>query len=320
MITGTPIPISQLPTGTIDSIYDVLPVTIGITGTTPQTIQATLLQVANILQSNGLMISGSYAGIDARYLNQAHINGLNLNYVTSGSISVNPGSAYIPSLGRYSIVTGTITQSIPIVASNATGTWQNVYLYENSGVPSIQVTGTAVSVPYSGVARTKNGDTSMRYIGSVFCDAGGYLHRFASEIYGNVEKINWISNQNGTVFQPMPSGTSATNPTTLPIGHLIPAVGVASEIHTNLALSLGGGNDFLAAVGETILSSSFANNFQSAEVYVRNYNASTGTSVVSFLPSSPIKISSNSIQFMTLQVLGTNAYMDIRIRGVTLQR
>ncbi len=58
MVTGTPIPISNLPTGTIDSVFDVVPLTIGITGTTPQTIQASLYQIASIIQSS--ILNGAY--------------------------------------------------------------------------------------------------------------------------------------------------------------------------------------------------------------------------------------------------------------------
>ncbi|MGA0588103.1 hypothetical protein ACO2Q2_13380 [Dyella sp. KRB-257] len=57
-------------------------------------------------------------------------------------------------------------------------TFYHVYLYNNAGVAAIECVTTAPASPYYGTARTKTGDTSRRYIGSVLTDASANIYNF----------------------------------------------------------------------------------------------------------------------------------------------
>lgn len=321
LATGTVI--SQLPTGTIDALNAAIPLNINVTGT-PQTIRATLLQTSTFLQSQGQMISGSYGLLDGRYQGSgtsatsatypAHIDGLNIEYTTSGSITVQPGSAYIPSLGSIIFVTGSITQSVPIVTGTVSGTYSHVYLTSVAGVPSIQVTGTSPSSPYYGLSKTKNGDAAYRYIGSIYHDSGGYLFRFSSNSEGNTLKIAWNAVSNA---EPFLLGTSltATTPTALVVTKTVPTplAGTIREIETQMVLNLALNGDMNAAVGETLEPS---NPTVAGDLNVR---MSTSAAATLFLPSHSLKLKGTSIQYAIANNAGSNS-LSLRAKGITIQR
>jgi len=54
-------------------------------------------------------------------------------------------------------------------------TWYHIYVYLNSGTPTIEVVTTAPATPYKGTARSKTGDTSRRYVGSWYATATNVL-------------------------------------------------------------------------------------------------------------------------------------------------
>jgi len=289
MVTGSTA-ISQLPTGTIDSLLAVLPLSIGMPSS-PSTIRSSLETLRDYL------------------LPPEYIDGLNISYVTSGSISVSPGTAYISSLNKAIHVTGSITAAVANAGANVSGTWSHVYLRENAGAAAVEISTGTPSTPYAGVARTKTGDTSRRWIGSVFHDAGGYLFRFASNIYGNVFRMNWIVVDNGSFFEY--TGISGST-VTRDISHLIPLAGATNEIHIRPIFILGAGGDMLGAVGETVL---FGGN-TTPEQYLRQ---TTATAANLSLPASPIKISGSTIQAMTSHFAGGGS-MSLRVRGISIQR
>jgi len=165
--------------------YDVLPVTKGGTGGTDSgtaltglgfsdfsktliydanaaDARATLVaaksgQNADITELSGLTkpITTTQGGVDPGY-----IQGLIPAWVTATEISITAGSAYIPSLGR--CITA---QSVSLPGLSVAGnSWYYLYLYDNAGVPTYELSTTAPAAPYSGTARTKAGVNSRRFI------------------------------------------------------------------------------------------------------------------------------------------------------------
>jgi hypothetical protein len=104
-----------------------------------------------------------------------YIDGLQMGWNSVGSISVSSGSCYIPSLGYALPFPSTLTlSSLSLTAS----TFYHLYGYSNSGTPAIELVTTAPSAPYNGTARTKTGDTSRRYLGSILTTTGGNIVNF----------------------------------------------------------------------------------------------------------------------------------------------
>jgi hypothetical protein len=94
----------------------------------------------------------------------AYLQGLLPVWNSGTSISLGTGMAYIPGLGKSVSVTSVLTLSgLSLVAD----TWYWLYLYDNAGTPAIELVTTTPTVPYSGTARTKTGDTSRRFVFAV---------------------------------------------------------------------------------------------------------------------------------------------------------
>jgi len=247
----------------------------------------------------------------------AYIDGLNISYSTSGTISVRPGAAFIPSLNRLSYVTGTINQNIPIVSTNVSGSWQNVYLYEVAGVPTIQVTGTAPSTPYSGVAKTKTGDTSMRYLGSVYCDTGGYLYRFNSDVWGNIWKTNWLENANAFPFQFANVSGTVTTPTSINLPWIVPpTAGLITEIAVQTVHGLVAGGDNVISISDDVSIVTPGDNSAVQESLSR-YSSATASNIQ--IPALPIKITHRQLKYTHQNIAGTNGGF-FRARGYSIQR
>ena len=142
-------------------------------------------------------------------LSPENINGLVMGYVSPSTISISPGSAWIPSLLSPISVQSVINVNVSSVSGSQ---WGHLYLYQNSsGQSAVEVSLTAPSQPYAGFARTKQGDTSRRYIGSVRFDAGAVRNfRMVSE-----NQLFWLTNSsfNGRIL----SSGSATTSTSIPI-------------------------------------------------------------------------------------------------------
>jgi len=246
----------------------------------------------------------------------SYIDGLNISYLTSGSLSVSPGNAYIPFSERLLVVPGTLSASFTPTATNNSGSWQHVYLYDSSG-PTLEISTTLPASPYAGAARTKTGDTSRRYLGSVYCDAGGFLFKFTSAVHGNILKMNWLPTS-PTIFpfRVLLGGASDT-PVTLPITHLIPVVGAFNGLLAQLTVTLGASADLSAAIGDTLPPE--VSSVNAGEINVRLNNANAGASATLFLPASEMKLTGSSLQYVTTQNAGSST-IGIRIKGVNIQR
>lgn len=101
------------------------------------------------------------------------IEGLKLIYNSAASVSVDKGSCYAEN-GDWINVTSTLTASSLSLTIN---TMYHLYLYLSSGSPALEVVTTA-PVAWKGTAKSKTGDTSRRYAGSIWAIASNTMSPF----------------------------------------------------------------------------------------------------------------------------------------------
>lgn len=105
-----------------------------------------------------------------------YIDGLKMVWVSGTALTVTSGSAYIPGTSAVLAAPADIAKT---GLSLSASTWYHVYLYDNAGTPAVEVVTTAPAAPYNGTARSKTGNTSRRYVGSVLTDASAAICKFA---------------------------------------------------------------------------------------------------------------------------------------------
>jgi hypothetical protein len=118
---------------------------------------------------------------------ERYIDGYNLVWNTGTNVTISAGSAYIPGLGRNCVQNAPSTLAIN-TSGLVANTWYHVYLYEAAGSPSVELAATA-PVGYSGFAKTKTGDNTRRYLGSVWSNASSQLTKF----YADNTRYRWAS-------------------------------------------------------------------------------------------------------------------------------
>lgn len=129
--------------------------------------------------------SGDLLPLDVLDLTQSFIWGLRMVWVSATSITVTQGGAFIEGRGRVFSSTSDITvSSLSLTAS----TLYHVYFYSSSGTPAIEVVTTAPASPFAGDARSKTGNSSRRYVGSVLTDSSGNIISFVhSDQLGRID-------------------------------------------------------------------------------------------------------------------------------------
>ena len=140
--------------------------------------------------------------IDAALGNE-HITGLPLIYGGTNSVWVGSGAAWVNGYGRMR-VTSLLVSGASIGASQ----WGHVYLYSNTGVPTIEVTTTGPTF-YQGIAAQKSTDATRRYLGSVKTNASGNLHRWIQ--IGN--EMHWLDDTLSAPFRLVANGLATTRTT-----------------------------------------------------------------------------------------------------------
>lgn len=87
------------------------------------------------------------------------------------TVRVGSGVAYLPDTIRLS----TDSDLTTTLVAPAPSQWRHVYIYKTTGGPAIEAVTTAPTAPYQGTARLKTGDSSRRYVGSIWVDSTGFL-------------------------------------------------------------------------------------------------------------------------------------------------
>lgn len=146
-----------------------------------------------------------------------YLTGLNLVRNSTSSISLGTGAAYIESAGDILAVPTTITLSGLALTGS---TWYHIYLYNNAGTPAIELVTTTPAAPFMGTARSKTGDTSRRYVGSVRTAASGSVFNFVHT--GN--RVSYREHQADTPFSIL-FGGAATTATAIDCAGPVPVTG-----------------------------------------------------------------------------------------------
>jgi hypothetical protein len=174
-----------------------------------------------------------------------YIDGLKMVWNSATSISVTSGTCYIQ--GSSAVISFPSLLTLSSLSLSAS-TFYHLYGYLNSGTPSIELVTTAPAAAYSGTARSKTGDTSRRYLGSVLTDASNNVFPF-SIANG---KFMYLGAGNA-VFTVLTSG-SATSSTSISLSGAIPitaasATGRLANNSTTVNFSIQqtvGGNNFVS--------------------------------------------------------------------------
>ncbi|NJB80282.1 hypothetical protein [Xanthomonas arboricola] len=154
-----------------------------------------------------------------------YIDGLNLEWLSGSSIRVTSGVCSVPGVATLSFANSITKTGIALGNS----VWGHVYAYLNGGSPDVEVVPAGPSAPYSGRARTKSGDTTRRYLGSIRTNASGSIYRFDAR-NGQVLYME-------EVIRPLSGGTNASA-TTVSLAALLPPtsfVAIASMNNTGTA-------------------------------------------------------------------------------------
>lgn len=169
---------------------------------------------SDITELNGLTkpIIASQGGLAPGF-----IEGLYLTWVSATSISLGTGAAYSPNTGRILQVLTPITISGLSLAANS---WYYVYLYENAGVPAVEVVATVPAAPYNGTARMKTGDSNRRYLAAIKTNASGQIFQFQHDATGF---IHWLSATNAAPFRVLNGGVQTT-PVAFALSPAVPPV------------------------------------------------------------------------------------------------
>ncbi len=145
---------------------------------------------------------------------QGYIEGLCLVWNSAASLTVSTGAAYIPALGDVLDTSVAITKAgLTLTAS----TWYHVYVFSNAGVMDAEVVTTAPSAKYHGTARTKTGDTTRRYVGSVLATSANTMLRFK---HSGV-KVSWLADIATAPLALLANGQQTTA-TTVACGAAVP--------------------------------------------------------------------------------------------------
>lgn len=138
------------------------------------------------------------------------------------TVTMGSGSCYLPNTRRLiSDGSSSVTLVNPTVS-----TWYFAYAYEASpGIAGLELSPVAPDVPYGSTARTKTGDSTRRYIGSVYVQSTGLIRPFRmlnSETLGRKVLFS-ASSAAGSV--PIPALLNFTNSTAtnISLNPLIPA-------------------------------------------------------------------------------------------------
>jgi len=115
----------------------------------------------------------------ANGISPGYIDGLKMIWVSNTAVSFSSGSAYIQSSGSVANLPSQFNLS---GLSLSASTWYHAYLFLSSGVPTVELSSTAPATPYYGTARSKTGDTTRRYLGSVKTDASGNVFQFIQNV------------------------------------------------------------------------------------------------------------------------------------------
>lgn len=129
-------------------------------------------------------------------------NGLKMSF-SGSTITLSSGYAFIPSVGKIVRLNSPISKTLSGMSPN---TWYHMYLMLSSPTSvDFELVTTSPSTPYCGSARTKSGDNTRRYLGSVRVGASGVL-----KFEHRGDSIMYLENTNAAPFLVLAAGSSVS--------------------------------------------------------------------------------------------------------------
>lgn len=290
---------SSAGSGTVTSVA----VSGGTTGLTtsggPITTSGTITMAGTLTTASGgtsTAVTGAGVVIEPGY-----IDGLNCSSPSTTSISISPGSAYIPSLGYVVNVPTTLTIT---GITGTSGTWHNVFISQ-SGSTVVMTQNASTGSPivsYSGGSGyTLSGNNSYRYVCSFYFSGTNTIAAFLE----NGSSVNYLS----TPMQLVSAGTnsasySAGSVTAATAGGAPPVSAITMLARVNNAATIGTVGFSNADAGQTIPG------------YLQAVNASTAETIA--IPLS--QTTSNGTFQYCYTTTPTGASVTILSVGYTFQR
>lgn len=243
------------------------------------------------------------------------IRGLRIVWVGANAIDVEPGGAFVESTGRVLNVPAKISRTGLVFTA---ATWYHVYLYDDAGTPAIELSTTAPAGPFYAQTRSKTGDSTRRYLGSVLSDSAATpgLWRFASTVLGVELEVTWITESVASPARVLDNGT-ATTPTAFSVAAAIPGPALTTRVAIALVLGIAAGGEMSASVGETLVGT--VGNTPGGDVYSRLANGRSATSYP-YLPPAWVKLRGSSLMYQMTSHAGTGHALWIDLRGYAVAR
>jgi len=161
--------------------------------------------------------------------------GLNFTWVSGTQLSISPGAAYIPALGRPLEVANTLNISIAS-GSLAADTFYYLYLYNNAGTPALELS-SSIADPYNGgTARQKSGDPTRRFLFSVRSGPGGNILKTVQ----NGDLLEYRNTTNASPYR-IVAGNGSVTPYTVYLISIVPPIAKSALVSChNVTAGTGG--------------------------------------------------------------------------------
>lgn len=150
------------------------------------------------------------------------IRRLQLSVASDGlTVTVGPGACYTPDTTNRLISDG--SQTVTLV-NPTINTWYHAYAYQGAdGTLALEVVAVVPSAVYQGTARTKTGDQSRRYLGSMYVGSNGKIRPFRHIPAENGNRVYFdASSPAGSVPNPILSALTATTVQTITLNPILP--------------------------------------------------------------------------------------------------
>ncbi|MBB3239131.1 hypothetical protein FHW68_000603 [Pseudomonas sp. Tn43] len=217
---------------------------------------------SDITELNGLTkpITAAQGGVSDGYL-----DGLIPSWNSSSSITISSGAAFIQGSGKVLRLPSAVT--LTGIGSLTADIFYYVYLYDNVGIPSIEISAVVPAAPYSGTSRSKTGDTSRRFVCALRSGSGGTLYGF--QVAAGI--IYYLANTSVAPFRRLASGTS-TSYVSVSLSSLVPPT-------TQTAVLRGSSNTGVAALANPLAANTPLSLFDAGSRYQLHFPTGSDQSV-----------------------------------------
>lgn len=220
------------------------------------------------------------------------ISGLKMSWVSGSSLTISGGEAWVPGANQLAVVNTPVTLTGIALGNSVFG-----HVYVNAA-GSFQCVTTAPAAPYAGTARTKTGDSTWRYVGSVLTDATGNIFNFQHLVFG---QMLYQTSTDGAQFKVLIG--NATTATSVSCSSCVPITG--NRASANI---INNDTTHVAYLGNSSIVPS-----------TTNYLEQIGTGTSGTTLSTEILLDTSQA-FQYIYTAGATANLVVRIKGYTFER